>query len=129
MVKASASRATDPRFGSLAAPVVNFPGRVIHSNTLDLKFGTPVATLSGACAVNCLQHVPSSGQDVTVCRLSVTHRAVITCNMSCVIWYEGQLIYSVLTELKSHLFSVSFYGLKLLTDEAGEETGVFRENP
>ena len=35
------------------------------------------------CAANCLQHVRSSGQGAFVCKSLATHRALITCNMSC----------------------------------------------
>ena len=35
------------------------------------------------CAANCLQHVRSSGPGATVCKSRATHRAPITCNMSC----------------------------------------------
>ena len=41
------------------------------------------------CAANCLQHVCSSGQGAIVCKSRPTHRALITCNMSCVTWYEA----------------------------------------
>ena len=41
------------------------------------------------CASNCLQHVHSSGHCAVVCESRTTHRALITCNMSCATWCEG----------------------------------------
>ena len=55
------------------------------------------------CAKNCLQHVRSSGQGAIVCKSRVTHRALITCNMSCATWYEGTAQLLSLTELTLHL--------------------------
>ena len=40
-------------------------------------------------AANRLQHVRSSGPGAIVCKSRATHRALITCNMSCATWYEG----------------------------------------
>ena len=54
------------------------------------------------CAANCLQHVRSSGQGAIVCKSRATHRAVIACNMSCAMWYEGTARLLTSTELKSH---------------------------
>ena len=34
-------------------------------------------------AVNCLQHVRSSGQGAILCKSCVTHQVLITCNMLC----------------------------------------------
>ena len=64
-------------------------------------------------AANCLQHARSSGPGAIVCKSRATHRALITCNMSCYVratWYEGtaQLLSS--TELKSHSFQLYFVG-------------------
>ena len=70
------------------------------------------------CAANCLQHVHSSRDCVQ-----------IKCNMQYATWYEGTAQVLSLTELKSHLFELYFCGLKPLTDEGGEETGVPGENP
>ena len=35
------------------------------------------------CAANRLQHIRSSGPGAVVCKSRATHRALITCNMSC----------------------------------------------
>ena len=46
-------------------------------------------------AANCLQHVHSSGPGAIVCKSRATHRAFITCNMSCYVplGTKGQLSY------------------------------------
>ena len=44
------------------------------------------------------------GPGTTVCKSRTTHRALITCNMSCAMWYKGAAQLLGLTELKSHLF-------------------------
>ena len=51
--------------------------------------------LSPHCAANCLQHVHSSGLGTILCKLRATHRALITCNMSCYVpcGTKGQLSY------------------------------------
>ena len=64
-------------------------------------------------AANCLQHAHSSGPGAIVCKSRATHRALITCNMSCYVlatWYEGTAQLLSLTELKSHLFELYFIG-------------------
>ena len=43
------------------------------------------------CAAHCLQHLRSSGQDTIVSKSYATHRALITCDISCAIWYKEQL--------------------------------------
>ena len=50
---------------------------------------------SSHCAANRLQRVRSSGQGATVCKSRATHRALITCNMSCYMprGTKGQLSY------------------------------------
>ena len=83
------------------------------------------------CAVNCLQHVRSSGPG--------RNRVQITCNTSSAYhvqhvlhatWYEGTGQLLSLTDFKSHLFDLFFILLaEPLTDERGEETGVPGENP
>ena len=55
-------------------------------------------------AASCLQHVRSSGPGAIVCKSRATHRALITCNMSCATWYEGTAQLLSLTEFISHLF-------------------------
>ena len=47
------------------------------------------------CTMNCLQHVRSSGPGAIVCNSRATHRALITCNMSCYVarGSKGQLSY------------------------------------
>ena len=47
------------------------------------------------CAANCLHHVRSSGPGAIVCKSRATHRALITCNMSCYVprGTKGQLSY------------------------------------
>ena len=47
------------------------------------------------CAVNHLQHVRSSGPGTIMCKSHATHRALITCNMSCYMprGMQGQLSY------------------------------------
>ena len=76
------------------------------------------------CAPNCLKHVRSSGPGAIVCKSCATHRALITCNMSCATWYEGTVQLSSLTEFNSHFFFFFFFLLKRFGDEGGEETGV-----
>ena len=46
-------------------------------------------------ATNCLQHARSSGPGAIVCKSRATHRALITCNMSCYVplGTKGQLSY------------------------------------
>ena len=46
-------------------------------------------------AANCLQHARSSGSGAIVCKSRATHRAFITCNMSCYVPLDtkGQLSY------------------------------------
>ena len=46
-------------------------------------------------AANCLQHARSSGPGAIVCKSRATHRALITCNMSCYVplGTNGQLSY------------------------------------
>ena len=50
---------------------------------------------SPLCAANRLQHVRSSGPGAIVYRPRATHRALITCNMSCYVprGTKGQLSY------------------------------------
>ena len=45
------------------------------------------------CTANRLQHVSSSGPGTIVCKSRATHRALITCNMSCYVprGTKGQL--------------------------------------
>ena len=44
-------------------------------------------------AANCLQHARSSGPGAIMCKSRATHRALITCNMSCYVplGTKGQL--------------------------------------
>ena len=51
------------------------------------------------CAVNCLQHILSSGPDAVMCKSRATHGVLITCNMSCCMPHgtKGWLSYSSLT--------------------------------
>ena len=62
------------------------------------------------CAANCLQYARSGGPGAIVCKSRATHKALITCSMSCATWYEGtaQLLSS--TELKSYLFELYSIG-------------------
>ena len=60
-------------------------------------------SLSPHCAASCLQHVRSSGQGGIVCKSRATHRALITCTMSCATWYERTAQLLSFTEFKSHL--------------------------
>ena len=57
------------------------------------------------CAANSLQDVRSSGQGAIACISRATHRALITCNMSCAAWNEGTVQQSRLAKLELHLFS------------------------
>ena len=49
------------------------------------------------CAANCLQHVHSCGPGAIACTSRATHRAHITCNMSCYVprGTKGQFTYRV----------------------------------
>ena len=38
---------------------------------------------------NLPEHVRSSGQGAIVCKSRESHRALISCKMSCATWYEG----------------------------------------
>ena len=38
---------------------------------------------------NCLQHIQLSGKGAVECKSRATHRALVTCNMSCATGYEG----------------------------------------
>ena len=51
--------------------------------------------LSPHCAANCLQYVRSSDTGAVVCKSRATHRALITCYMSCYVprGTKGQLSY------------------------------------
>ena len=40
-------------------------------------------------AAKCFQHVRSSGSCAIVCKPRATHRAFITCNISCETWFKG----------------------------------------
>ena len=55
----------------------------------------PDVLQSPHCAANCLQHVRSSGPGAILCKSRATHRALITCNMSCDVprGTKGQLSY------------------------------------
>ena len=77
------------------------------------------------CAVNCFQHVHSSGLGTIVCKSCAKHQALIMCNMS---WYKGTVQLLSLTELNRINFSF-FYRLKPLINLGREENGVPRENP
>ena len=59
---------------------------------------------------NCLQHIRTSGQGTIMCTSLSTHWALIMCNKSCATCYErtAQLLY--LTEFKSHLLQLYFWG-------------------
>ena len=63
------------------------------------------------CAANCLQHARSSGPGAIMYKSRATHRALITCTMSCATWHEGTAQLLSLTELKSHLFELYFIEL------------------
>ena len=62
------------------------------------------------CVANCLQHVRSNGQGTIVYKSRLTHRALITWNMSCATSYEGTAQLLSLTEFKSHLFELYSIG-------------------
>ena len=68
-----------------------------------------------------------TGQGAFVCKLFVTHWALITFNISCATWYGETAQLLSLTELKLHLYLIICSWLK--PDEEREETGVPRENP
>ena len=78
-----------------------------------------------------------NGLGAIVCKSRATHRALITCNMSCYVPRDmkGQLsyinyiyIYISLAELNRICFSFIVLA-EPLTYEGGEETGVSGENP
>ena len=80
---------------------------IIKDNTNNIQKRNSRFLQSPHCAANCLQHVRSSGPGAIVCKLRATHRALITCNMSCYVprGTKGQLNLLSLTEFKLHLFS------------------------
>ena len=57
----------------------------IHLIILIISFKGAISDFlqSPHCVVNHLQHVCSSGPGAIVCKSRATHRALITCNMSC----------------------------------------------
>ena len=57
-----------------------------------------------------------------MCKSRATCRAIITCNTSRAIWYEGAVQPLSLTGFKSHLFSLFFLLAEPLSDGGGEET-------
>ena len=81
------------------------------------------------CAANCLQHVHFSGQGTIVWKSRATHRAPITCNMLCTIWYEGTAQLLSLTELKSHLFWLYLIGWTIKTMKEGRKLEYPEKNP
>ena len=76
------------------------------------------------CAVNCLQHVRSSGPGAIVCRSRAYQVQPAVCHLvrrdSSAVKFDRVEIAFILA---------LFYWLKPLTDEGGEETGVPGENP
>ena len=82
------------------------------------------------CTANCLQHIRSSGPGAIVCKSRATHRALITCNMSCYVprGTKGQLSYQVWQSLNRIYLSFILLA-EPLTDKGREETGVPGENP
>ena len=82
------------------------------------------------CTPNRLQHVLSSVPGAIVCKSRATHRALITCNMSCYVprGTKEQLSYTVLQSLNRVYLSFILLA-EPWTDQGGEETGVPGENP
>ena len=68
-------------------------------------------SFSPHCAANCLRHIRSNSQGAIVCKLRATHRALITCTLSCATFNERTAQLLRLTELKLHLFELYFIGL------------------
>ena len=75
-----------------------------HTHTLSLSLSSVIiikvmkdaiqnVLQSPHCAMNCLQHVRSSGPGAIVCKSRAAHRAVIMCNMLCYVPHgtKGQL--------------------------------------
>ena len=58
---------------------------------------------SSHCSANCLQLLRSTGPCAILCKSCATNLALITCNMSCITWYDGITQLSSLTELKPRL--------------------------
>ena len=52
------------------------------------------------------------GHDAVLCKQDTIHRALITCNVTCVTQCEGTTLLLVWTEFKSLLFSVLLYWLQ-----------------
>ena len=82
------------------------------------------------CAANCFQHVHSNGPGAVECKSCATHRALITCNMWCAMWYKGTAqLWINLTELKSHLFWLYFIGWTIHQWRRGGNRSIWRKPP
>ena len=85
---------------------------------------------SPQCAANCLQHAHSSGPCAIMCKSHAAHGALITCNMSCAMLYEGTAQLLSLTEFKSHSFKLYSIGWTIiLTDEGGWKPEYWEKTP
>ena len=70
---------------------------IIIITIIAFKGAIPDFLQSPHCTANRLQHVRSSVPGANVCTSSATHRALITCNMTCYVPHsrKGQLSYEV----------------------------------
>ena len=94
-----------------------------NNNILILRRNSRFFLQSPHCAANRLQHVRSSGQGAVVCKSLATHRALITCNMSCYVprGTKGQLSFEILQSLNLNYFSFILLA-EPLTDDAPKTT-------
>ena len=74
------------------------------------------------CAMNCLQHVRSSGQGAIVCKSRNTSSACHAQHVLCATWYKGTAQLLSLTELKLLVFELYLIGWTIYQfhDKAGD---------
>ena len=111
-----------PPYGLVTGHLLNASRKIIRKRLIDNDKKNRFercdlrCVQSPHCAANCLQHTCSSDPGAIVCKLSATHRALIT-YVSCTTWYEGTAQLLRLTKLNSHFILAVFHGLKPLSNE------------
>ena len=95
--KRLSKRRADQHFQQMAKQIVivNSAANIIIIIIIAFKGAIRDFSQSPHSAANCLQHVHSSGPVAIMCKSLATHRALITCNMSCYmpLGTKGQLSY------------------------------------
>ena len=74
---------------------------IIRMMMMALKGAVRDCLQSPHCAANCLQHARSSDQAVITCKSRATHRAPITCSVSCAAWDKGTAQLLTFTEFNN----------------------------